>query len=135
MTANLQAEPSRFSCEYYEEVEAEFSCGRKGYLQKFGIPLCKRYLSAEPGLSPNLVTWLQEVRLCLQLNLENDLTSISNCAELKKAALDSHEGCYKSTGFCDLSLREKLKVMQLTSSRIFNRDVLRLARKLPGLCR
>lgn len=135
ISTNLQAGPSRFSCEYYEEVESEFSCGRQGYLRKFGIPLCQRYLSAESGLSPDLVNWLQEVRLCLQVELENNLNNISDCVGLKKIALTSHEGCYRSTGFCNLSFREKLKVLRLTSSMILNRDVLRLARKLPGICR
>lgn len=135
LTGNLHAGPSRSSCEYYEEVDAEFSCGPKGYLRKFGIPLCRKYLAAEPKLSPDLVIWLQEVRLCLQLNLEYNRNRVSGCNDLRKVALNSHEECYKSTGFCDLSLREKLKVVQLTSSRIFNRNILMLALKLPGICR
>jgi hypothetical protein len=129
------ADPSRESCDFYHELAAEFQCGPKGYLEEFGIPLCEKYLNAESGLhSTQLVEWFREVRFCLQQKLEDERSSFGDCRELKKGALDSHLGCYRETGFCELSWVDRATVLRLTSWRVFTPEVLSLMVRTTKIC-
>ncbi|MES2525842.1 MAG: hypothetical protein V4598_02100 [Bdellovibrionota bacterium] len=133
-SSSVFAGPSRTSCAFYQELESEFPCGRNGYVRKFGKPLCEKYLKAEPYQTEGLAHWFQEVRFCLQDELDKNLHESVSCHEIRNLALSSHVGCYQATGFCELSVKEKLTVVRLTSGKIFTREALGLALKLPGIC-
>lgn len=128
------AGPSRTDCGYYKQIEEEYKCGPKGYPLKFGYPLCQKYLKSEPNLSKNLKKWFPKVRHCLQDYIERKHGSIRDCQDLKVKALNSHIGCYKQTGFCELYFSDRLSILNVTSTDIFNGDVVSLAMKVTAEC-
>lgn len=127
-------EPSRTSCEYYQNLEEIHQCGPKGYPLRFGLRLCEKYLRAEPKASPGIQAWFPEVRLCLQEALEEQREEITDCEDLKKRALDSHIPCYVSTGFCELGFGKKLELLKITSGDILKLDIRRLMKRINRAC-
>ena len=126
------AAPSETDCRYYLEVEKHFKCGPRGYLLNFGHRLCEKYLRSEPHARPAVQTWFPKVRYCLQDFIAHG--SFTNCSDLKEQALESHIGCYVSTGFCELSGKDERQLLRMTSGDLFRPSVLLLALRIKPEC-
>lgn len=130
----IHAAPSKKSCSYYGEVEREYRCGSEGYPVKFGYRLCEKYRVAEPTMPAAVKTWFPKIRYCLQRYLENQRGSIRDCEDLHRKAINSHIGCYVATGFCDLGFMDQAAILQVTSTDIFNADILALSFRVQAAC-
>lgn len=129
------AAPSRKNCHYYKQVEKEYRCGPEGYPLMFGHRLCFKYLQTEKKLSKDIQKWFPKIRYCLQNFIEKQHGAIRDCQDLKRQALDSHIGCYKRTGFCELSFQDRLSILQVTSSDLLNMDVVGLSMRVTAECK
>lgn len=134
ISLNTHAAPSRKSCAYYGEVEREYRCGTEGYPLKFGYRLCEKYRVAEPNMPVAVKAWFPKIRYCLQRYLENQRGSIRDCQDLHRKAIDSHIGCYVATGFCNLGILDQASILQVTSTDIFNADILGLSFRVKAAC-
>ncbi|MEZ0391833.1 MAG: hypothetical protein ACAH59_06440 [Pseudobdellovibrionaceae bacterium] len=112
------AEPSSVTCEYYESLEQEMTCGPEGYLQKWAYPMCQMYIKKAPKLSGSLQAWFPEIRFCLQAKLHEIKTELT-CPNLEDLAIESHVSCYVETGFCNLSQSDQWKLMELINVNLF----------------
>ncbi|WP_413581300.1 hypothetical protein [Bdellovibrio sp. HCB288] len=101
---------SHTSCEFYRCKAAQQPCGKNGYWENFGIPYCEVFVKDQHKFSPDSQIWLQDVRLCLQVRLQETATGLT-CSKIKKAAMHDHVSCYVDTGFCNLTMREQFKIM------------------------
>jgi len=90
------------SCAFYDDcLEASHQCGAEGYTQKFGLPMCEKFLDLEgdPSVSAAELAWMRYVRSCLQtaaspLVYDSELS----CDDLQNAAFESHVACYTAPG-------------------------------------
>lgn len=96
-------------CEYYSCVSNSKHCSDESYPENFGKRYCLRYEERKENFSEEGKTWIQEVRKCLIQDMstfENDLS----CSQLRKRAFKGHVPCYVESGYCNLSLRDKIQV-------------------------
>lgn len=126
--------PSRSSCNYYYEVEREYKCGKDGYALKFGRRLCQRYLDVQSEMPQRVQNWFPKIRYCLQKFIEDQRGSIRGCSDLHRKAIDSHIGCYLSTGFCNLSVTDQASILRVTGADIFHPDVIGLSVRVQAAC-
>lgn len=128
------AGPSRNSCAYYLQVEAEEHCGPDGYPLKFGYRLCEKYLEAQPTMRPNVRRWFPKIRYCLQNYLEDYRGTIRDCSDLHRKAINSHVGCYLETGFCELGVLDQADILAVTNVDLLNLDVMGLSVRVKAAC-
>jgi hypothetical protein len=123
------------SCEYYLCVEAQKSCGDRGYLKSFGHNYCYKYENIiTKNFSPKGKKWLKDVRECLidELSkLDNNLT----CREIKAQAFASHGPCYKKKKFCNLRKRDKYQLIKSLRREIKNPQILKAGIKIIRSCK
>ena len=132
LSFSVLAGPSETDCKYYLEIENSYKCGPRGYLLNFGHRLCEKYLRGEPHSRPAVQEWFPKVRYCLQDFISRG--TFFDCADLRKQALDSHVGCYKTTGFCELSGKDERQILRMTSGDLFRPSVLSLAIRVKSEC-
>jgi hypothetical protein len=128
------AGPSRNNCNYYLDVERAYKCGAEGYPLKFGNRLCRKYLAAQSDMPARVQTWFPKIRYCLQNFIEKQHGSIRDCSDLHRKAIDSHIGCYVATGFCNLSLIDQASILKVTSTDLFNPDIVALSFRVKAAC-
>lgn len=115
----------RKSCEFYLEKENIQPCGPNGYFLRFGFPYCNSFFDkVRPEMSEEGARWLDEASHCLRIKLDQ-MSIHSSCKELENQAIASHSECYTSTGFCEITLKEKMKVFhhigrELSDFRFFS---------------
>lgn len=120
--------PQVNSCGFYLCEEKNYHCGPKGYPLGFGFKFCQAFLHSETQYSPKAQDWLRQVRVCLmKASLEVNSSETKTCGQVKKDSFRSHLGCYRDTGFCDLSKRDKLKILWTLRSSFVHREALRQA--------
>lgn len=105
---NCQA--SAVSCDYYKCKEAQKNCGNDGYWIGFGQQYCQKFLENEAGFSAQTQSWFHSVRFCLQ-NQTNFFSSQNSCSDDFKQAMHAHVNCYAQTGFCQLSIEDRIQIM------------------------
>lgn len=105
------------SCDYYRCLENGLQCRKNGYLIGFAQKYCERSMRIlkQKMESSKSEEWIYKTSYCLQkkVNDESLATSPSqvSCEKLQKDAYNSHSTCYVQSGFCDLSFKEKLSVL------------------------
>jgi hypothetical protein len=105
-------EVSEKSCNSYLYQEALRNCGPEGYILKYGHRECRRFLEKEKkGVAPEVQAWFVKVRFCLQERLAQIPEKIP-CSKVKKLSFQDHQVCYKQTGFCQLKLSHKRKIIR-----------------------
>ena len=109
LAAGAACRPDAETCDYYQCLSAELGCGSSHYLTRFAGRYCQAYLENADLFSQTARTWLQQVRLCLQSEL-NDV-SASSCSAAARAGWASHFNCYDSLGFCDLPRADKISIV------------------------
>lgn len=102
--------PSSTSCEFYSCMEQRTPCGPRGYWKQLGLHYCQKFLFREDRFSEQAQAWLHESRLCLQERTKLVSKGLA-CSQVQSAAMDTHVSCYVDTGFCELSLADKNKII------------------------
>lgn len=98
-------------CEYYSCVSDSKHCPDSSYPVSFGKRYCLRYEERMGRFSDAGRIWIEEVRKCLIRDMEtfeSDLT----CSQLRKRAFKGHVPCYVESGFCNLSVKDKARVVK-----------------------
>jgi len=112
------------ACGFYSKcLEAATPCGIAGYALGYGDKYCHRFdNSTRHCVSNKGNAWITSTLACLQKSLVTMLfqTNIS-CVELKRAAFDSHPGCYTGgTGvpsICELPVSDWRCVVETIDSK------------------
>ncbi len=100
-------------CSFYDCRAATSACDGGGYLETFMARYCRRYaLVTEPRVSPAAQAWLGRVRHCLAEGIDSAVPPDADCDTTRRLAQDTHTQCYLETGFCELSLRDWLGVLE-----------------------
>lgn len=76
----------------------------------WGHRYCQKFLETESSFSLEAQQWLRENRQCLQARAE-EITEGTQCSGIRKAAMESHVGCYVDTGFCALEFKDKTAIL------------------------
>ncbi|XGC81721.1 hypothetical protein ACES2L_04395 [Bdellovibrio bacteriovorus] len=114
-------------------MEEKQPCGDKGYWLKFGDHYCKKFLDDEAKFPAKTQVWLKDVRECLQTRAE-ELSRQVSCERMQDEALDSHVGCYIDTGFCELSMQERVKVYWYLKKTMLHSYAWKEAAAIHNLC-
>jgi hypothetical protein len=126
------------SCQMYSCVEQHFQCGKKGYLTKFGLKNCEKYLENQDFSSERLQQWYPKVRYCLQTRLADIADQTADtpkaCKDLERLAFASHVDCYIETGFCDLSFLDKFAVAAVAGTALFNPESIKTEQAVSAAC-
>lgn len=102
------------ACDYYRcrDAQAAGQCGDDGYYLGFGYRYCLRYAQVtEPRMSDEGQAWSAANRACLIESLEANVPDSDDCHALIDAGYGTHAGCYRETGFCNLSLPDIQRVV------------------------
>jgi hypothetical protein len=79
-------------------------CGPDGYLIGYGSKYAQRfYQQARPRMTLRGQKWIDDVLVCLQHDLRDQIDSTTSCDDIWTIAFDSHPSCYTRSGFCTLS--------------------------------
>ena len=118
--ADLIDLPGCASCDYYlcrDDARTE-SCGAAGYYAGFGHAYCDRFTQdAQPMMSEVGQRWLDDVRTCLQLALEDIDDEAISCEALQTLAYATHPQCYVEAGFCELPRSDAWTVVNTVDFR------------------
>lgn len=120
-------------CGYYVCKEAENRCGDDGYFINFGLKYCERYQEVEPSFTTQGQRFLDNVRTCLQVKLENPGRKYS-CGSVESYAVNTHFDCYMQAGYCRLPASDRLSVAAVGSDLIFNWRIVLLYDRLKLAC-
>ena len=110
LKAELQA-PKESSCEFYLSLEKTVPCGHAGYAKDFGYPYCEKFLKTKYyRFSKHGKDFLTKNALCLQEALYKGYSDHDpfTCKDIKSMAFGGHADCYINSGFCELSLSDKI---------------------------
>ena len=122
-------------CGYYKCVQDEIRCSDSDYLSGFAIPYCYKYQADQKNYSDRGQIFLSKVRYCLQVKIE-DFTNENQyaCKDLREYAIHSHIGCYLNSGFCELSMAEKMRIVLTAKSDLIHGDVRKAGLETMKLC-
>lgn len=110
-------QPKKDSCDFYLCKEQESPCGDKGYWLAYGYKYCSLFLDVEDKFPATSMEWMQNVRFCLQKEINKFPEEIS-CKESYLKSMSSHVDCYTDTGFCQLSLKERASIIWVLRSAL-----------------
>lgn len=87
-------------------------CGASGYPRGYGARYAQRfYRETRPRMTARGQAWIDDVLICLQLELRERIDVQTSCSDLRRIAFDSHPGCYIEAGFCTLHPWDVLNVV------------------------
>ena len=118
--AELQA-PIENSCSFYLSLEQSIPCGPSGYTLDFGYPYCEKFLKSNfYRFSRRGKKFLIKNSFCLQEEIYKNYSENDNltCKKLKNIAFSGHADCYIDSGFCDLSLFDKIILTNVIKKQI-----------------
>jgi hypothetical protein len=119
-------------CGYYECLQAEMNCSASNYISAFAIPYCYKYQKDQPHYSDRGQMFLTNVRYCLQEKVEN--MDERSCKNIRPYAVNSHIACYLSSGFCELTMAEKTRVIWTASNELIHSDIRQAGLETMKLC-
>jgi hypothetical protein len=95
------------ACAYYacKIAAATSPADRCAYFTDFGLPYCKKFYAVDFEDR----AFGRGVRQCLQEAIRDEMEG-ATCDTVQEAAIASHVDCYVASGFCTLSLGDRLKV-------------------------
>lgn len=127
--------PCRFDgsvCDYYCSKALELGCTKSNYLVGFGQKYCKSYIRNAGEFTPSGREVLAKIRQCLIADLKSK--SDLSCQNAESYGLHSHFGCYTESGYCALSLGDKMEIFWLAGRQIFNPKVRAALGQLDDYC-
>ena len=109
------ASPNPDNCDYYLDKEKETGCFVRNqkdsdYLVKYGYRYCSLFKSRLTDWKDERKDWVKKTTKCLQTEVEKTATPI-DCPQLEDGAFDSHPGCYRKSGFCELKFGQKSSIV------------------------
>lgn len=121
---NVMAEcvVSSESCEFYKCESERMGCSKKDYLIKFGHKFCQKYLTNQEEYSVEGERFLIRVRECLQREIRNHnfVKEKQTCSQVEEFAFETHAPCYVESGFCQLGLKDRNRVIWVAKFKVFN---------------
>jgi hypothetical protein len=105
--------PSFETCHFYLDLEKEASCWFKAeddsnYLVEYGYKYCRIFKQKGVSWQDERTAWVDRTAFCLQ----NALTDgHDTCQQMEQKAFDSHPGCYRKAGFCNLGVWQKTTIV------------------------
>lgn len=111
-------------CEFYACVESHKKCGKKGYLEGFGLRYCEKFEKKKHNFSDNGKLWMNEVKLCLISELEK-IDDNNSCSSFKKESIKNHVPCYINSGYCELSKKDKLVVINTIKYSLYRPSLIK----------
>lgn len=121
------------SCDFYSCIEQKISCGSDGYFIGFGERFCRRFDKIFGKLSSQGKVWFTTARQCLT-NKVITLDKGSSCHEIEEQAYSDHRPCYISSGYCDLSKRDKAKIIKVIFPLLLKKNVLIMGKDIELNC-
>lgn len=121
-------------CEYYSCIEEQRHCGKKGYLLGFGKKYCLKFSKLDRLFSEEGKRWIDEVRECLIKSADLSSKSLS-CKEFKKEQFKSHVPCYVSSGYCELSRKDRFAVKKVIYKSLWRPSLIWSGMKVVIKCR
>lgn len=121
-------------CEYYSCVETIKKCGKRGYLSGFGEKYCRKFQSNESLFSSNGKEWIESVKSCLINEIEMTDESAS-CSHFKTRSISRHVPCYISSGYCELSKRDKSMVIKTIRGSLWRPSIIKAGLKILSQCK
>ena len=122
--ASNQCSHLKGDCEFYACMEEEYKCGRTGYPSNFGGKYCLGFTAIEKNFTERGKLWLQNTRACLMQKILN-APDYNNCEELREGSFADHVPCYVESGFCQLPIKDKLKVFKLIKRELFRIETIK----------
>ncbi|MBT3236271.1 MAG: hypothetical protein HN353_10005 [Bdellovibrionales bacterium] len=141
--ANLELRGNTFSnqcghltteCSFYECVEDELTCGKRGYPLGFALKYCQRFENFAYRFSDAGKEWIQKTRECLTETFAK-FDQPNSCSFVKKASFKSHILCYVESGYCDLSRDDKRAVNRVVWPSLWRRSAITTGLKIKSICR
>lgn len=120
----LKTQDFKKSCLSYELIDQQLQCGSESYLQQFAIPYCQKYLDKHETFSSEAQGILARIRSCLQTEMVGFYNHGLNCENIESFGVESHEGCYLNSGFCEMNEMDRLKVMWIAKTEVLNFNVM-----------
>lgn len=138
-TLSLRAEFKNCShlkdrCEYYRCVEAQTSCGFRGYPKGFGQKYCLRFQRNVGKFSSQGREFIERTRHCLIDQLDKMDSSIK-CSKIKKQAFKDHVPCYVESGYCELSKHDRKELYKTIWPSLWRAKVLKSGLKIKRICK
>lgn len=121
-------------CQYYLCMEDKKHCGENGYFKNLGHKYCHKFSQFKDSSSPELDNFVEETRNCLI----DQITTIpigTTCRKFKNLAYRQHVPCYIKSGFCELSFKDKRKVIYSIKGALWRPLVFKDGLRLLFKCR
>lgn len=78
-------------------------CGTEGYLLGYGAKYAKRFYN---WTRPRMTSWgrpfIDGTLVCLQQNLQSEISVATSCDTIRAVAFGQHPDCYVENGFCEI---------------------------------
>lgn len=97
-------------CSYYSCLAKTLNCRSSNYIISFGEKYCKKFDQRQNWFSSRGQRFLNNIRSCLQVNLEKE-SEILSCRNSKTLAAQHHVECYRENKFCELRLSDQLLIV------------------------
>lgn len=119
------------SCKYYNLLADQTGCN---YFISFAAPYCQGMTTVlKPRMSIDGQGWLTETSQCLRDKISTVDRGLS-CQEIEKAAYEHHTECYVDKGFCELSDRDKGRVLFYLKGEVFHLRSVETFLRIAALC-
>lgn len=117
-------------CNSYLAAAEDLGCDSKNYLVKFAYRYCSKFIEKEHIFSEKTQMTLNSIRNCLISDIleDNRLT----CENAQIIGRKSHVNCYIQNGFCDISSRDKFKILWIIKSNFLTE--FKSVRKITKAC-
>lgn len=126
------------TCDFYLCQEKKEPCGLDGYNLSYGYKYCSRSkFSLLKKMKTNLgKKWTESVFQCLQSQslVASNNNKNRSCEKIKDQAYASHPGCYINSGFCELNLDDKLKILKTVKEELFTLDTIKQGLEVLSQC-
>lgn len=125
------------TCDYYQCLEKQEKCGKKGYYVDFAEKYCLKYQKEQSEYTKSGQEFLNHIRLCLQQKLETTVVQNEKrpgCKEIKKIAIATHKECYNQYKFCELPESDQRKIKFTAKKEVLDFQVLKFAIWLEKAC-
>lgn len=121
------------TCEYYRCVEAQATCGFRGYPRGFGQKYCLRFQHNQVKFSDQGQLFIERTRNCL-INHLDKMDSSVKCSKIKKQSFKDHIPCYIESGFCSLSNHDRKELYKTIWPSLWRAKVLISGIKMIRIC-
>lgn len=120
-------------CDFYSCLEQKMHCGEDNYLQSIGRKYCLKYYNHYDGFSKRGQNFIDGTFNCLTDKLL-EKSHHKYCPRLKHLAVNDHVNCYFKNGYCNLSVGDKLKVLNVIKSSFVHSEIVEAGIQLINKC-